>query len=264
MDNKSDFNLIFVLTFGDLLRTMTQEIYSSILAAKRKGSKQFAVLIDPDKMPNENALLIAIDAGVDYFLIGGSLLTNGNLHNCIEFVKKFTQIPIILFPGNLLQIDASADAILFLSLISGRNAEMLIGKHVIAAPVLKASKLEVISTGYMLIESGNQTTVSYMSNTMPIPADKDDIAMCTAMAGELLGLKMIYMDAGSGAKNPISASMIKKVRSSISIPLIVGGGINSAEGIQSACDAGADIIVIGTALEKDSTLVSKLAKVFQN
>lgn len=243
---------------------MTQEIYTSILAAKQNGNKQFAVLIDPDKMPEEKALLSAIDARVDYFLIGGSLLTNGNLHNCIDFVKRHTQIPIILFPGNLLQIDGSADAILFLSLISGRNPEMLIGKHVIAAPVLKASKLEVISTGYMLIESGNQTAVSYMSNTMPIPGDKDDIAMCTAMAGEMLGLKLIYMDAGSGAKNPVSVSMIKKVSSCISIPLIVGGGINSADGIQRACDAGADIIVIGTALEKDSSLVNKLAKVFQN
>jgi phosphoglycerol geranylgeranyltransferase len=243
---------------------MTQEIYTSILAAKQNGNKQFAVLIDPDKMPEEKALLSAIDARVDYFLIGGSLLTNGNLHNCIDFVKRYTQIPIILFPGNLLQIDGSADAILFLSLISGRNPEMLIGKHVIAAPVLKASKLEVISTGYMLIESGNQTAVSYMSNTMPIPGDKDDIAMCTAMAGEMLGLKLIYMDAGSGAKNPVSVSMIKKVSSCISIPLIVGGGINSADGIQRACDAGADIIVIGTALEKDSSLVNKLAKVFQN
>lgn len=243
---------------------MNSEIYSSILEAKNKGQKQFAILIDPDKMPSAEALDLALDAGVDFFLIGGSLLTNGNLHNCIEFVKKSTQIPVILFPGNLLQIDDSADAILFLSLISGRNPEMLIGKHVIAAPVLRASKLEVISTGYMLIESGNQTTVSYMSNTMPIPADKEDIAMCTAMAGEMLGLKMIYMDAGSGAKNPIPLKMIKKVRSSISIPLIIGGGINTAEGVQQACDAGADIIVIGTALEKDITIVSKLAKVFQN
>ena len=167
---------------------MTKEIYSSILASKHKGNKQFAILIDPDKMPSADSLSTAIRAGVDYFLIGGSLLTNGNLHNCIEFVKRSTKIPVILFPGNLLQIDTSADAILFLSLISGRNPEMLIGKHVIAAPVLKASKLEVIATGYMLIESGNQTTVSYMSNTMPIPADKDDIAMCTAMAGEMLGI----------------------------------------------------------------------------
>ena len=174
---------------------MNSEIYSSILEAKSKGQKQFAILIDPDKMPSAEALDLALDAGVDFFLIGGSLLTNGNLHNCIEFVKKSTQIPVILFPGNLLQIDDSADAILFLSLISGRNPEMLIGKHVIAAPVLRASNLEVISTGYMLIESGNQTTVSYMSNTMPIPADKEDIAMCTAMAGEMLGLKMILIPA---------------------------------------------------------------------
>jgi phosphoglycerol geranylgeranyltransferase len=243
---------------------MTQDIYNSILTAKRKGQKQFALLIDPDKMPSAEALVTAEEFGVDYFLIGGSLLTNGNLHTTIEFVKSLTKIPVILFPGNLLQIDQSADAILLLSLISGRNADMLIGKHVIAAPILKASKLEVISTGYMLIDSGRPTAVSYMSNTLPIPADKDDIAMCTAMAGELLGLKMIYMDAGSGAKNPISASMIKRVRSSISIPLIIGGGINTAEGVQKACEAGADVIVIGTAFEKDITFIKKIVEVFQN
>ncbi len=243
---------------------MNQEIYSSILKAKKNGQKQFAVLIDPDKEPSAEALAIAIEAGVDYFLIGGSLLTNGNLGSCIDFVKKASKIPVILFPGSFYQIDPKADAILFLSLISGRNAEMLIGKQVVAAPSVRASKIEVISTGYMLIESGNQTSVSYMSNTMPIPSDKDDIAMCTAMAGEMLGLKMIYMDAGSGAKNSISSTMIKKVSANISIPLIIGGGINSAEGIQIACDAGADIIVIGTALEKDISIVNKLAKVFQN
>ena len=243
---------------------MNLEIYSSILKAKKVGRKQFAVLIDPDKLPTVEAIATAEAAGVDYFLIGGSLLTNGNLNNCIEFVKKSSQIPVILFPGNIYQIDSSADAILLLSLISGRNPEMLIGKHVIAAPALKASHLEVISTGYMLIESGSQTTVSYMSNTMPIPADKEDIAMCTAMAGEMLGLKMIYMDAGSGAKNCISAAMIKKVSSNISIPLIVGGGINSAAGVRSAYEAGADIVVVGTALEKDFSLVTKIAKVFQN
>lgn len=243
---------------------MTQEIFNSILAAKKKGQKQFALLIDPDKMPNAEAIAAAEEFGVDYFLIGGSLLTNGNLHTTIEFVKNRSRIPVILFPGNLLQIDPSADAILLLSLISGRNADMLIGKHVIAAPVLKASKLEVISTGYMLIDSGSPTAVSYMSNTLPIPADKDDIAMCTAMAGELLGLKMIYMDAGSGAKNAISSSMIKKVSSSISIPLIIGGGINTAEGVQKAFEAGADIIVIGTAFEKDITFIKKILEVFQN
>ncbi|HRH01633.1 MAG TPA: geranylgeranylglyceryl/heptaprenylglyceryl phosphate synthase [Bacteroidia bacterium] len=243
---------------------MKTNIYASILSAKSKGQKQFAVLIDPDKMPNAEFLEKAVAAGVDYFFIGGSLLTNGNLTYCIDFVKKRTTIPVILFPGNILQIDSSADALLLLSLISGRNADMLIGKHVIAAPLLKTSGLEVLPTGYMLIESGNQTTVSYMSNTLPIPADKDDIAMCTAMAGEMLGLKMIYMDAGSGAKNAISETMIKKVRSSISVPLIIGGGINTAEGVQKACDSGADLVVIGTALEKDINLVDKLAKVFQN
>ena len=243
---------------------MNNEILTSIVLGKRSGRKQFAVLIDPDKMPTHQTIEIAVDSGVDYFFVGGSLLTNGNLHSCIEFVKSRTNIPVILFPGNLLQIDDSADALLFLSLISGRNPEMLIGKHVIAAPLLKSSSLEVISTGYMLIESGNQTAVSYMSNTTPIPHDKSDIAVCTAMAGEMLGLKMIYLDAGSGAKNAVSEKMIREVRANISIPLIVGGGLNSSESVEKACDAGADLIVIGTAFEKDISLVRKIAKVFQN
>jgi phosphoglycerol geranylgeranyltransferase len=161
---------------------------------------------------------------------------------------------------NDLQISKKADGILFLSLISGRNAELLIGKHVIAAPVLKASLLEVLPTGYMLIESGKQTSASYMSNTNPIPADKDDIAMCTAMAGEMLGLKLIYMDAGSGAINAVSETMIKKVSTNINIPLIIGGGINSAEKALKACRAGADVIVVGNGIEKKVSLIKTIAK----
>ncbi len=243
---------------------MKDTIYAAMLKAKQEGQKQFAYLIDPDKAPSVDAIKRATSAGVDYFFIGGSLLTNGNLQTCIDLVKTATTVPVIIFPGNIYQIDPSADALLFLSLISGRNADMLIGKQVEAAPVLRQSGLEVISTGYMLIESGNATTVAYMSNSMPIPSDKDDVAMCTAMAGEMLGLKLIYMDAGSGAKNPINSKMIRRVSSSISVPLIVGGGITSAEGVQKACDAGADIIVVGTALEKDISLVNSIAKVFQN
>jgi len=149
--------------------------------------------------------------------------------------------------------------LLFLSLISGRNAEMLIGKHVIAAPYIRNAKLEVISTGYMLIESGKPTSVAYMSNSLPIPRDKDDIAVCTAMAGEMLGLKMIYMDAGSGAKETISPAMIEKVKKNIAVPLIAGGGINSAEKAKSVFNSGADMIVVGNAVEKNLTLIRQLA-----
>lgn len=178
-------------------------IYQNILHKKTEGFKQFAVLVDPDKTSNEqieNLCSAAADGGVDYIFVGGSLLTNGSLPNCIRRIKYACNLPVVLFPGNNNQIDGQADAILFLSLISGRNADLLIGKHVISAPVIREKQLEAIATGYLLIESGNTTTALYMSNTHPIPSDKPDIAACTAMAGEMLGLKMIFMDAGSGAK----------------------------------------------------------------
>jgi putative glycerol-1-phosphate prenyltransferase len=159
-----------------------------------------------------------------------------------------------------MQVNDKADAILFLSLISGRNAEMLIGKQVITAPILKKSKLEILPTGYMLIDSGKPTTASYMSNTTPIPHDKNEVASCTAMAGEMLGLKMIFMDGGSGAMNPISAKMIKACSNTIDIPLITGGGINSGAKAVSNCKAGADIIVVGNAIEKNEALIKEIAK----
>lgn len=178
---------------------------------------------------------------------------------CISALKKSTSIPVVIFPGSTMQINPNADAILFLSLISGRNAEMLIGKHVIAAPYIRNTSLEVIATGYMLIGSDKPTAVSYMSNSIPIPYDKDDIALCTAMAGEMLGLKMIYMDAGSGAEKHVSLTMIEKVKKNISVPLIVGGGINSAEKASNIYHAGADMIVVGNAVEKNQSLIRRLA-----
>lgn len=165
---------------------------------------------------------------------------------------------MILFPGNSFQLSYKADGILFLSLISGRNAELLIGNHVIAAPFLKMSPLEIIPTGYMLVEGGTMTSVQYMSNTYPIPANKDDIALCTAVAGEMLGLKQIYMDAGSGAKYPISASMINTVSGGINIPLIIGGGISTPEKAAANAKAGADVIVVGNAIEKDPMLIKEM------
>lgn len=236
-----------------------QAIYSSILKGKKLGKKQFAILIDPDKF-DLKIIELAVSANVDFIMIGGSILSNGNFEQCVEIIKKNTSIPLIIFPGNHLQISKNADAILLLSLISGRNPELLIGKHVIAAPVIKSSKLEVLPTGYMLIESGKQTAALYMSNTHPIPFDKDDIAMCTAMAGELLGLKLIYMDAGSGAMLPITEGMIKKVKANIEVPLILGGGINSPEKATLACKAGADVIVVGNAIEKDPQLIRSISK----
>jgi len=238
------------------------DIYGQITEKKANGKKQFAVLIDPDKLDAKqvkNIAELALKTGVDYFFIGGSLLINNSLDSCIMTLKKETSIPVVLFPGNNMQLSYKADGILFLSLISGRNPEMLIGRHVIAAPYLRLSLLEIISTGYMLIESGRPTTVSYMSNSVPIPADKVDIACCTAMAGEMLGLKLIYMDAGSGALNPISETMISGVSNSISVPLIIGGGIRTPELAEINCKAGADLIVVGNAIEKDAGLIGEIA-----
>jgi phosphoglycerol geranylgeranyltransferase len=236
--------------------------HSSLLAKLNDGRKKFAVLVDPDKSTPANIKKIATNCdnySVDFIFYGGSLLTSNNHGKFISILKEYCQVPVILFPGNALQINREADGILLLSLISGRNAEMLIGKHVIAAPYLKASKLEIIPTGYMLIESGRSTTVSYISNTTPIPADKDDIAVCTAMAGEMLGLKMIYMDAGSGAKNPVSLSMIEQVRKNISIPLVIGGGIRTSAQAAAVSRAGADLVVIGNAIESNLPLIARVS-----
>ena len=239
-------------------------IYSKILKYKKEKKKLFSVLIDPDKQ-SEKTLIDTIKhvnkAKVDLLLIGGSLLKKDCLEQSILTIKENSKIPLLLFPGNTMQLSNKADGILLLSLISGRNPEMLIGNHVIAAPFLKKSNLEVLSTGYMLIESGKITSASYMSNTVPIPYDKNDIAVSTATAGEMLGLKMIYMDAGSGAKNSIDNEMIRAVSESINIPLIIGGGIKSAKQVKEKFEAGADIIVVGNCLEGNLSLVNNISEI---
>lgn len=226
--------------------------------------KKLALLIDPDKFGNGDITGIAANAGVDYLFVGGSIISNGNFHTCVDSIKKTSTLPLVLFPGNTDQLDPAADAILFLSLISGRNADNLIGKHVIAAPLLKKTSLEVIPTGYMLIDGGKITAASYMSNTLPIPADKPDIAVCTAIAGEMLGLKLIYMDTGSGALTHVSSAMIREVKKNISVPLIVGGGIRTPEDAYNVCKAGADIIVIGTAAEELPQVLSEISQAIKN
>jgi len=237
-------------------------VYQSLLEKKKNGQKSFAILIDPDKVgvASLTALIdLAIKAKADYFFVGGSLVVSDNLDTCVLTIKQQCSTPIILFPGSPSQISKHADALLYLSLISGRNADLLIGQHVISAPFVKKSGLEIISTGYMVIDGGAPTTVSYISNATPIPADKADIALCTAMAGEMLGKKIIYMDAGSGAKKAISEEMISSVASNIDVPLIVGGGIRDAEKAYLNCKAGADVIVIGNAIEKDPSLIKEMA-----
>jgi putative glycerol-1-phosphate prenyltransferase len=237
-------------------------ILEYIDTARKAHKKQLALLIDPDKIDEAQVLALVAKAkacSVDLFFVGSSLLLSDRFEQCIALIKSNSSIPVVIFPGSNLQVSAKADAILFLSLISGRNPDMLIGKHVIAAPHLKRSGLEVIPTGYMLIESGTPTAVSYMSNTTPIPHDKNDIAICTAMAGEMLGQRLIYMDAGSGAQNPISVHMIRSVRNSIGVPLIIGGGVRDAEKAAELCQAGADILVVGNVLEKDPSLLQSIA-----
>jgi putative glycerol-1-phosphate prenyltransferase len=237
-------------------------IYNELIAKKAAGQKSLAILIDPDHATTrqfEAQVSHGIDAGVDYFFIGGSLIVNNVLDQCLARISELCDIPLVLFPGNSFQLSYRADALLFLSLVSGRNAELLIGKHVVTAPYLKASPLEILSTGYMLIDGGIPTTVSYISNTMPIPADKTDIAICTAMAAEMLGMKLIFMDAGSGARTPVSTNMIEAVSQVIDIPLIVGGGIRDPEKAWQNVKAGADVIVVGNATENNPSLIGEIA-----
>lgn len=241
---------------------MKISVYTSLLKKKENGKKSLAILIDPDNI-TENSLEpiieLSVDAQVDYFFVGGSLVVSDHLDECILSIKKYCDIPILLFPGSPSQISRHANALLYLSLISGRNPELLIGQHVISAPFVKKSGLEIISTGYIVVDGGAPTTVSYISNATPVPADKADIAFCTAMAGEMLGMKIIYMDAGSGAKKAISEQMIAAVAKNINIPLIVGGGIRDAEKAYLNCKAGADVIVVGNAVEKQPSLIKEMA-----
>lgn len=237
-------------------------IYSGLLEAKQQGEKRLAVLFDPDKLrlkKMEAALELAVECGVDYFFIGGSLVVNNMLDGLLAQIRQRCAIPLVLFPGNSFQLSYRADAILFLSLISGRNPELLIGQHVISAPFLKMSPLEIISTGYILVDGGVMTSVQYMSNTYPIPAHKDDIAVCTALAGELLGLKLMYLDAGSGAQTPVAERMIEAVSGAVSVPLIVGGGIRTPEKVAANLRAGADLVVVGSMVEQDPAVIREMA-----
>lgn len=220
------------------------------------------MLLDPDNCTIDKIDKLATQfssAAPDLLLVGGSLVSS-DVDVFIKKLKSVTTIPIVLFPGSATQFSPSADGLLLLSLISGRNPDFLIGQHVISAPAIAKSNVEVIPTGYMLIDGGAVTSVQYISGTMPIPSSKDDIAMATAQAGQLLGLKVIYLEAGSGATRSVPTEMISAVRNVINIPLIVGGGIRSASEAKAACKAGADIIVIGNALEKDASLLPELCE----
>lgn len=229
-------------------------IYHEIIESKKKNQKLLAILLDPDKivwnmMPN---LISKINQSpATHIFIGGSLVENNILDELIIEIKKYCPLPIVLFPGNPSQISDKADAILFLSLISGRNPDFLIEHQVKAAPILKQTQLEIISTGYILIESGSETAVERISKTKPMSRDNLDLVLSTAQAGEMLGNKLIYLEAGSGAKQAVPLEMIKKVSENIEIPLLIGGGIIDLQGIQNAYKAGADLVIIGTAFEND-------------
>lgn len=237
-------------------------LYPILLNLKQHQKKALAVLLDPDKAaPHHLDQIVrnAEAAGVDFFFVGGSLVVSAHLESTVQAVKKRSRIPVILFPGAASHITPSADALLYLSLISGRNPELLIGQHVLSAPAVKRSGLEVLPTGYMVVDGGVPTTVSYISNAAPLPHNKPDIAVCTALAGELLGLKLIYMDAGSGALQPVTPEMIEAVATQIAVPLIIGGGIRDAQKAYLAAKAGADVVVVGNILEQQPSLIKEMA-----
>ncbi|GAB6282946.1 MAG: geranylgeranylglyceryl/heptaprenylglyceryl phosphate synthase [Ignavibacterium sp.] len=240
-------------------------VYNHILNVINKFGAAYFILIDPDKLPSENLktfLKTCEESEIDGLLIGGSLMINNNFHQYIDEVKRNTKLPIIIFPSGVEHLSKSADAVLFISLISGRNPEFLIGKHISAAPIVKQLNLETISTGYILIDSGSTTTVEYISGTFPIPRNKNEIAIATALAGQYLGMKFIYLEAGSGADNYVPFEMIKSVTSSCEIPIIVGGGIKSPQVASQMVANGAKIIVTGNHFEDESKwhLIKDFAK----
>ncbi|WP_299366070.1 geranylgeranylglyceryl/heptaprenylglyceryl phosphate synthase [Winogradskyella sp.] len=238
-------------------------IYQDILDSISKSEHLLAVLIDPDKMHVEKvpAFMSKLNRSMTtHVFVGGSEVPEGLTEALVVEIKKHTKLPVILFPGDIIQITDKADGVLFLSLISGRNPEYLIGKHVESVSKLKTTKLDVLPTGYILIENGKKTSVERISQTKPIKREAVDTIINTAIAGELLGMKLIYLEAGSGATHPIKGEIIQKVKKALNVPLIVGGGIRSEVEMYSAFDAGADLVVIGTALENNEDFFNELNK----
>lgn len=238
-------------------------IYEFFLSAMNEGRKLLAILLDPDKMNDKSIVDIMTKiktSAVDFIFVGGSSVEDKQTDELVLKIKDLTSLPVVLFPGNYQQITSHADAILFLSLISGRNPEYLINQQVKAVPYLQKSELEVIPTGYILIDGGKETAVQRVSETKPILADNIDEITQTAMAGMYMGNKLIYLEAGSGALNPVNPSVINSVRKNVNIPLIVGGGIRSKNELLEAYKNGADVVVIGTAFEENSNFLTKIMK----
>lgn len=235
-------------------------IYTEICQAKASGKRLLAILIDPDHLKkNEiDQLIFKIEKSpATHIFVGGSLLQRNEMDEVVSLIKAKITLPVVLFPGNFSQITSKADAVLFLSLLSGRNPEYLIGQHVHAAPLLKKMNLEILPTAYLLIDGGVATSVSYMSNTNPIPRNKKDIALATALAGEMLGNKLVYLEAGSGANQSVPTEMVELLSENLDIPIIVGGGLKSLENLKEMYKAGATMLVVGTAFENDSNFFHK-------
>jgi phosphoglycerol geranylgeranyltransferase len=231
-----------------------------------KSDRKLAILVDPDKHTTDSLLdLIGRieEVAPDYIFIGGSLVYRSRISEAAKVIKRLSSRPLVLFPGHFTQLTDHVDAVLLLSLISGRNADLLIGQHVLAAPKLKSMRADIVSTGYMLIDGGKPTSVSYMSHTQPIPHDKNDIAICTAQAGELIGMKTIYLDAGSGAETSVPIDMVKEVSACVELPIIVGGGIRSMKLAEAYWNAGANLVVIGNAFESSENDVQFLTRTDQ-
>jgi phosphoglycerol geranylgeranyltransferase len=229
------------------------------------AKKTVLVLIDPDKVSNADLdLLISYQHVPFCWLVGGSLLMSERFEEVVDYLKKHSKLPVVLFPGNNMQLSKNADALLFLSLLSGRNPEYLIGQQVIAAPLVKKSGVQSIPTAYLIIDGGKETSVTYISNTKPIPRDKPEIALATAMAAELLGKKLIYLETGSGAQHHVPLSMISQIKNNVNLPLIVGGGVRNLESLQAIFEAGADHVVIGNHLEKNPDFLNEVAELQMN
>jgi phosphoglycerol geranylgeranyltransferase len=226
------------------------------------GNRKLAVLIDPDKTKEEDQLTDLVEriklVEPTFIFVGGSTVNAEDLSHCLRVIKSKTAIPVIIFPGSHQQVNELADGILFLSLLSGRNPDYLIGHQVESAHLIKKMDIESISTAYLLIDGGKSSSVAYVSQTSPIPSDQHSIAINTAIAGEMLGFNCLFMDAGSGALNPIPPEMIKAIRDNIDLPIIIGGGIKTSQELNTAFEAGADVVVIGNKIEEDTDFLLDL------
>jgi putative glycerol-1-phosphate prenyltransferase len=238
-----------------------KSVYRNILSQVGKGEKCLAVLIDPDKMELNNILAFVkkVNASIaTHIFVGGSNVKDKVTEDLVHEIKKHTKLPIVLFPGDVSQITPEANALLYLSLISGRNSDYLIGKHVESVSKLRHSELEVIPTGSILIENGKETAVERVSETLPMSRLNIQDVVDTALAGELLGLQLVYLEAGSGATHPVERKMISEVKKALNIPVVVGGGIRTKQQLNEAYTAGADLVVIGTAIEEDESFFNQL------